>query len=214
MAFKCLWCTITWSIHLLLPEHIGSAWHKGMWQSKREKKACCCSVSQSDSLWPHGLQHASFPVLNHLPELAQAHVHWVGDAIQPSYLLSSPSPPAFNLSQHQGLFKWISSSHQMAKVLEFQFQHQSFQWIFRTDFLSHVWLFVTPWTVARQDSLSFIISWVDSNSCLLCWCCHSTERCLLSHERRWDSWLPEERNSIQSHWQGLITQSFCVIKFY
>ena len=61
--------------------------------------------------------------------------HWVSDAIQPSHPLSSPSPPAFNLSQHQGLFKWVSSSHQVAKVLEFQLQHQSFQWIFRTDLL-------------------------------------------------------------------------------
>ena len=51
-------------------------------------------------------------------------------------ILSSPSPPAFNLSQHQGLFQWVGSSHQVAKVLEFQLQHQSFQWIFRTDFLS------------------------------------------------------------------------------
>ena len=56
------------------------------------------------------------------------HVHWIGDAIQPSHPLSSPSP-AFNLSQHQGLFQWVSSSHQVAKVLEFQLQHQSFQWI-------------------------------------------------------------------------------------
>ena len=55
--------------------------------------------------------------------------------IQPSHPLSSLSPPTFNLSQHQGLFKWVSSSHLMAKVLEFQLQHQSFQWIFRTDFL-------------------------------------------------------------------------------
>ena len=77
-----------------------------------------------------------FPVLQQLPKPAQAHVSWVGDAIQPSHPLSSPSPPAFNLSQHQmSLFKWISSSHQVAKVLEFQLQHQSFQWIFRTDFL-------------------------------------------------------------------------------
>ena len=53
----------------------------------------------------------------------------------PSNHLSSPSPPTFNLSQHQGLFKWVSSLHQVAKILEFQFQHQSFQWIFRTDFL-------------------------------------------------------------------------------
>ena len=66
-----------------------------------------------------------------LPELALTHVHWVGDAIQPSHPLSSPSPPAFNLSQQRGLIWWISSSHQVAKVLEFQLQHQSFQWIFR-----------------------------------------------------------------------------------
>ena len=65
----------------------------------------------------------------------QTHVHWVGDANQPSCPLSSPSPPAFNIFQYQGLFKWVSSSHQVAKVLEFQLQHQSFQWTFRTDFL-------------------------------------------------------------------------------
>ena len=66
-----------------------------------------------------------FPVHHQLLELTQTHVHWVSDAIQPSHPLSSPSPPAFNLSQHQGLFKWVSSSHQVAKVLEFQLQHQS-----------------------------------------------------------------------------------------
>ena len=60
------------------------------------------------------------PIYHQLPESTQIHVHWVGDAIQPSYPLSSPSPPALNLSQHQGLFKWVSSSHQVAKVLEFQ----------------------------------------------------------------------------------------------
>ena len=69
-----------------------------------------------------------FPALYHLLELAQTHVHWVDDAIQPSCPLSSPSPPAFNLSQHQGLLQWVSSSHEVAKVLEFQLQHQSFQW--------------------------------------------------------------------------------------
>ena len=62
-------------------------------------------------------------------------IHEVSDAIQPSHPLSSPFPPAFNLSQNQGLFKWVSSLHQVAKVLELQLQHQSFQWIFRTDFL-------------------------------------------------------------------------------
>ena len=89
----------------------------------------------SDSLRPHGPQHTGLPVHHQLPELTQTHVHQVGNAIQPSLPLSSPSPPAFNFSQDQGLFKWVSSLHQVAKVLEFQLQHQSFQWIFRTDFL-------------------------------------------------------------------------------
>ena len=76
-----------------------------------------------------------FPVHHQLPELTQTHVHPVGDAIQLSHPLSSPSPPAFRLFQHQSLFQWVSSSHQVAKELEFHLQHQSFQWIFRTDFL-------------------------------------------------------------------------------
>ena len=76
------------------------------------------------------------PVHHQLPEFTQTHVHRVGDAIQPSHPLSSPSPPAPNPSQHQGLFKWVSSLHQVAKVLEFQLQHQSLQRLFRTDFLS------------------------------------------------------------------------------
>ena len=76
-----------------------------------------------------------FPVHPQLLELTQTHVHWVGDAIQPSHPLFSPSPPAFNLPQHQGLFQWVRSLHQVAKVLELQLQHQSFQWIFRTGFL-------------------------------------------------------------------------------
>ena len=75
------------------------------------------------------------PVHHRLLEFAQTHIHWVGDVTQTSHPLSSPCPPAFNLSQHQGLFKWVSPSHEVAKRLEFQLQHQSFQWIFRTDFL-------------------------------------------------------------------------------
>ena len=74
-----------------------------------------------------------FPVLHYLLEFAQTHVHWIRDSIQPSPPLSPPSPPALNLSQHQGLFQWVGSSEQMAKVLELQLQHQSFQWIFRVD---------------------------------------------------------------------------------
>ena len=73
------------------------------------------------------------PVHHQLLESTQTYVHWVSDTIQPSHPLSSPSPPALNLSQHQGLFQWVSSSHQVAKVLEFQPQHQSFQRTPRTD---------------------------------------------------------------------------------
>ena len=76
---------------------------------------------------------AGLPVHHQLPEFTQTHVHWVGDAIQSSHPLSSPSPPALNLSQHQGLFKWVSFLHQVAKVLEFQLQNQSYQWTPRTD---------------------------------------------------------------------------------
>ena len=81
----------------------------------------------SNSLRPYGPQHAGFPVYPQLSELAHNHVHRVGGAIQPSHPLPSSSPPAFTLSQHQGLFQGVSSLHQVAKVLEFWLQHQSFQ---------------------------------------------------------------------------------------
>ena len=92
------------------------------------------------------------PVHYQLPESTQTRVHWVGDANQSSHSLSSPSPPALNLSQHQGLFQWVSSSHQVTKILELQLHHQSFQWIFRVDFLEDwlVWLPCCP-----QDSQVF-----------------------------------------------------------
>ena len=84
---------------------------------------------------PMDCSTGGFPVHHQLPEFTETHVHWVDDAIQISHPLLSPSPPAFNVSQHQGLFKWVSSSHQMAKVLEFQLQYQFFQWTPRTDLL-------------------------------------------------------------------------------
>ena len=95
------------------------------------------SVSQSClTLYdPMDCSTPGFPVHHQLPELAQTHVHWVCVAIQPSQPLSSPSPSALNLTQHQGLFQRVSSSHHVAKVLKFQLQHQSFQWIPRTDLL-------------------------------------------------------------------------------
>ena len=84
---------------------------------------------------PMDCSSPGLPVHHQLPEFTQTHIHWVSDTIQPSHPLLSPSPPAFNLSQHQGLFQWVRSSHQVAKVLEFQIQHQSFQRTPRTDFL-------------------------------------------------------------------------------
>ena len=95
------------------------------------------SVTQSCPTLCNPMTHSTpgLPAHHKLPEFTQTHVHWVGDTIQPSHPLSFPSPPAFNLSQYQGLFRWVSSSHQVAKVLEFQLQHQSFQWTPRTDLL-------------------------------------------------------------------------------
>ena len=108
-------------------------------------------------LWdPMHCSSPGFPVLHYLPELAQTHVHWVGDAIQPSRPLSSLSSLALSLSEHQGLFQWVGSSHQVAKVLELQLEHQSFQWIFRVDFL--------------KDGLVFSLSHLPLLKSLSCCC--------------------------------------------
>ena len=97
----------------------------------------CCLISKS---WlavnrPMNCSTPGFPVLHCLSEIAQTHVCWVSDATQPSHPLSLASSLALNLSQHQGLFQWVSSLHVVAKVLELQLEHQSLQWIFRTNFL-------------------------------------------------------------------------------
>ena len=102
---------------------------KGSIQFSSVTQSCLTLCDPMDCSTP------GLPVHHQLLEFTQTHVHWVGDAIQPSHPLSSPSPPAFNLSQHQGLFKWVISLHQVAKLLEFQLQHQSFQWTPRTDLL-------------------------------------------------------------------------------
>ena len=94
------------------------------------------------------------PVHHQLPESTQTYVHWVGDAIQPSHPLSSHSPLALNLSQHQGLFKWVSFSHQVAKGLEFELQHQSFQRIPRTDLGWTCWLSLQSKGLSRVFSIS------------------------------------------------------------
>ena len=86
---------------------------------------------------PMNRSMAGLPVHHQLPEFTQTHVHRVGDAIQPSHPLLSPSPPAPNPFQHQSLFQWVNSSHEVAKVLELQLQHQSFQWTRRADLLQN-----------------------------------------------------------------------------
>ena len=96
------------------------------------------SVQSLSRVWPcNPMNHSTPGLLVHyqLPEFTQTHVHRAGDAIQPSHPLSSPSPLAPNPSQHQSLFQWVNSLHEVAKVLEFQLQHQSFQWAPRTDLL-------------------------------------------------------------------------------
>ena len=119
----------------------------------------------SDSLRPHGLQHGRLPCPSPTPEVCSTLAHQVGDTIQPSHPLSSPSPPAFNLSQHQGLLQWVSSLHQVARVLEFQFQHQSFQWIFSTDFVRMDWLDL----LAAQGPLKSLLQHHSSKASIL-WC--------------------------------------------
>ena len=109
-------------------KHLGKSWTQGYHLLLFFSPKSCPTLCD-----PKDCSTPGFPVLHHLPEFAQTHIHWVSDAIQPSHPLSSPSPPAFNLAQHQGPFQWVGSLHQVAKVLEFHLQHQSFLSIFRVD---------------------------------------------------------------------------------
>ena len=102
-------------------------------------------------------------VHHQLPEFTQTHIHWVSDTIQPSHPLSSPSP-AFNLSQHQGLFKWVSSLHHLAKVLEFQLQHPSFQYSNIQDWFPLGW---TGWISLQSKGLSSLLQQHSSKASIL-----------------------------------------------
>ena len=129
---------------------------------------CCCSVTKlcltlcdfMDCSMPGS------PVLHHLLEFAQTHVHWVSDAIQPSHPLSPSSPFVLCLSQHQSLFQQVSCSHQVPKVLELQLQHQSFRWVFRVDFS-----FKIDWfdLLAVQGTLKSFLQHHSSKASIL-WC--------------------------------------------
>ena len=120
-AFRWLFCVhMEFSLHQIFLSYKDTS-HNGLVQFSSVTQSCL-------TLWdPMNGSTPGLPVHHQFPESTQTHVHRVGDAIQPSHPLSSPSPPAFNLSQHQALFQGVSSLHQVAKVLEFQLQHQSFQ---------------------------------------------------------------------------------------
>ena len=118
-----------------------SWWNIDYWwanlEEDRSKIQSVRSVTQSCPTLGDPMDNSmpGLPVHHQLPEFSQTHVYWVRDAIQLSHPLSSPSPPTFNISQLQDFFRWVCFQHQVAKVLEFQLQHQCFQWIFQTDFL-------------------------------------------------------------------------------
>ena len=149
----------------------------------------------SDSLRPHGLQHARPPYPSPTPRVYSNSCPLSGDTIQPSHPLSSPSSPAFNLSEHKSLFKWVSSSHQVGKVLEFQLQHQSFQWILRTDWLD---LLAVQGTLKSSPTPQFknINSWalnpsLWSSSHICTWLLETFQVYLSSHS--WEPWGVTDR---------------------
>ena len=109
---------------------------------------------------PMNCNMPGLPVYHQLPEFTQTHVHWVSDAIQPSHPLLSPPPPAHNLSQNQGLFKWVSSLYQVTKILKFQLQHQSGLISFSMDWLD---------LLAVQGTLKSLLQHHSSKASIL-WC--------------------------------------------
>ena len=132
----------------------------------------------SDSLWPHGLQHAKLfcPPLSLRVCSNSCPLHWWCHLTISSS--ATPFPPALSLSQHQGLFQWVSSLHQVAKVLEFQLQHQSFQRIFKAEFILD-WLVCSPcspkesWVFSRTTVLRHQFFKVGQSliKCIVCYCC-------------------------------------------
>ena len=120
----------------------------------------------SSFLWPHGLQHIGLPCPSQLLELAQTRVHWVSDAIQPSHPLSSPSPPTFNLSHHQGLFQWVSSSPQESSTTP-QFKSINslvLSFLYGSILTSHMWYLYTVayyFAIKRNAFDSVLMRWMN-----------------------------------------------------
>ena len=127
---------------------------------------CSVAMSRLTLCYPTSCSKPGSSVLHYFPEFAQVHVHWVDDAIQLSHPLLPPFLSMLNLSQHQDLFQWVSSFHQVAKVLELQLQHQSFQWIFRVDFL-YDWLVWSPCCPRDSQESSPTPQFESSNSLAL-----------------------------------------------
>ena len=141
LSFNILFLVIIVILKEVFPEHVillspGSWWWINHWWLKHVISRSTLIISAVQSLSHVRLFEAmdcsmpGLPVHHQLPEFTQIHIYWVSDAIQHSHPLLSPNP-----SQHQGPFQWVSFSHQVAKVLEFQSQHQSFQWTLMTDLL-------------------------------------------------------------------------------
>ena len=150
---------------------------------------------------PRDCSMPGFPVLHYLPELAQTHFHSVGDAIQPSHPLLSPSL-AFNLSEHLGLFQWIGSLHQVIKRSEVQ--HQSFQWIVRTDFLKD-WLIWYPYYSRDSQESSPTPQFKCTDSSVLRLLCGSTLICI--H----DNWKNHSFDNMNLCWQRNVCFLICCL---
>ena len=125
---------VTWKTHI---KKVFPPW--GNFRRQPLIPCCCCSVTKLCPILcdPMDCSTPGSSVLHFLPEFAQTHVHWVGDAIQPSHPLPPPSS-VLHLSQHQVLSQWAGSSHQVNKVLEFQLQKQTFQWILRVEYFLNI----------------------------------------------------------------------------
>ena len=130
---KPMWRLLGWLTFLYRTVKVN--WTKCPWKNFSHREISSNALINYSVQFSMDCSMPGFPAHHQLLEITQTHVHRVGDAIQPSHPLSSTSLTDFNLYQHQGLFKWDSSSHQVAKVLEFPLQYQPFRWIFRTDFL-------------------------------------------------------------------------------
>ena len=154
---------------------------------------CCYSVARLHPTLcdPMVCSTPGFPVLHQLPELAQTHVHWINDAIQPSCPLSSiPSPPAFSLSHHQGLFQWVGCLHQVAKVLEVKVQYQSFPWIFRA------FIHAVCWSLCIRQLLEVRAIGKWTRCCLCCQNLESSSELTLLCLRAVSLWIEDIKYTV------------------